>query len=236
MCIFNYIITIFQFWNEHDKKSQFWVSRACINRPEERELDVLIQAYLKIGYVKSRVVRFYSVLFYFIVETSSYSTVFCALSTAFLLYSRNANTDISGNIIKPNLWTSMNERTNTLLYKNIYLSHFILERVDISVVYEKWVQTAILTQLLLWPEHAVLSSRTHLALLPHLGRGCSTWVRWGLLSVCKLALTLAFLSPTDSTAAGICLYSFITPTCFRFFFRLFTQVHLWLTARSRVNI
>ena len=34
--------------------------------------------------------------------------------------------------------------------------------------------------------------------------------------------------PIDSTAAGICLYSFVTPTCFRFFFRLFTQMHLWL--------
>ena len=45
-----------------------------------------------------------------------------------------------------------------------------------------------------------------------------------------------FLSLTNSTATGICLYSFITPTCICFFFRLFTQVHLWLTARSRVNI
>ena len=41
-----------------------------------------------------------------------------------------------------------------------------------------------------------------------------------------------FLSSTDSTAAGTCLYSFITPTCFRFFFRSFTQVHLWLMARQ----
>ena len=33
--------------------------------------------------------------------------------------------------------TNFNERTNTLLYKNIYLSHFILERVDVSVVCER---------------------------------------------------------------------------------------------------
>ena len=51
-----------------------------------------------------------------------------------------------------------------------------------------------------------------------------------------MALALAFLSPTNSTAAGTCLYSFIMPTCIRVFFRLFTQVHLWLMAQSKVNI
>ena len=30
---------------------------------------------------------------------------------------------------------------NTLLYKNIHLSHFILEKVDISVECERWVET-----------------------------------------------------------------------------------------------
>ena len=48
------------------------------------------------------------------------------------------------------------------------------------------------------------------------------------------------LSPTDLISTGICIYYFITPTCFRLnhliFFRLFTQVHHWLTARSRVNM
>ena len=34
-----------------------------------------------------------------------------------------------------------NERTNALLYKNMYLSHFILERVDVSVMCERWVET-----------------------------------------------------------------------------------------------
>ena len=89
-------------------------------------------------------------------------------------------------------------------------------------------QTAILTQLLFL---------TKAALLPHLGRSCSTGGRWGPRpSVCKLALTLAFLWPTNSTATSTCLCSFITHTCFCFFFRLFTQVHLWLTARSRINL
>ena len=48
------------------------------------------------------------------------------------------------------------------------------------------------------------------------------------------------LPPTDSTVVGICIYYFKTPTYFRLdhmiFFRLFTQVPLWLTARSRVNM
>ena len=47
----------------------------------------------------------------------------------FVVYS---HTNTSGNIIKHNLRTSMNERT--YFFIKIYLSHFILERVDVSVV------------------------------------------------------------------------------------------------------
>ena len=63
---------------------------------------------------------------------------------------------------------------------------------------------------------------------------------------CSLSLTANWLSlwpslpPADSTAAGICIYYFIMPSYFRLdhmiFFRLLTQVHLWLTAWSRVNM
>ena len=53
-------------------------------------------------------------------------------NTLNMLYSRDTN--ISGNIIKHNLRTSMNERTH--FYIKINLSHFILERVDVSVVCE----------------------------------------------------------------------------------------------------
>ena len=95
----------------------------------------------------------------------------------------------------------------------------------LSVRDEWWQgQTAILSQLLL-----LTIAASQLGLL-----NCGRWGPQPL--VCKLALTLAFLSPTNSTVAFTCLYSFITPTCYRFFFRLFTQMHLWLTARSRVNI
>ena len=47
-------------------------------------------------------------------------------------------------------------------------------------------------------------------------------------------------TPTDSTAAGICIYYFIMPTNFWLnpvsFICLFIQVQLWLTAQSRVNM
>ena len=48
------------------------------------------------------------------------------------------------------------------------------------------------------------------------------------------------LFPTNSTATGICIYYFMMPSYFRLdhviFIRSFTQVHLWLTTRSRVNM
>ena len=124
--------------------------------------------------------------------------------------------NISGNIIKHNLRTSMNERTHFFI--KICISHILFSMFLWCVRDERrqW-QTSTLTQLLL-----IIA-----ALLPHLGWVCSIGGRWGpQSSVCKVAPTLAFLFPTNSTAAGTCLYSFITPTCFRFFFRLFTQVHL----------
>ena len=129
----------------------------------------------------------------------------------------------------------MTNETN--LFIKICISHDLFSKrlMFLWCVRDEWRQgqTAILTNFFSWPWHAVLSSRTHLALLPHLSWSCSTGDRWGPQpSVCKLVLTLVFLSPTNSTAAGVCLYSFITPTCFCFF----TLLHLWLTVWSRVNI
>ena len=127
----------------------------------------------------------------------------------------------------------MNEWTHFFI-KNMYLSHFFFR--CFAGVCE---MSGDRDRLLYWPnfflEHSTLCYL--LALLPHLGWGCSTGGNWGPQpSVYLLVFTLAFLSPTNSTAAGTCLYSFITSSCFRFFFRLFTQVHLSLTARSRVII
>ena len=52
------------------------------------------------------------------------------------------STCIYGNNIKHNLQTSMNERTHFFI--KIYLSHFILERIDVSVVCEIWVERHML--------------------------------------------------------------------------------------------
>ena len=143
--------------------------------------------------------------------------------------------------------TSFNERTNTLLYKKYVSLTLYSERIDVSVVCERWVKTG--TDGYIDPtsslDHSTLcylQEPTYLffsvlaaVAQPGVAEGHgSQSASWA--SVCKLALTLAFLCPTNSTAASTCLYSFITYTCFRFFFRLFTQVHLWLRARSRVNI
>ena len=49
-----------------------------------------------------------------------------------------SHTNTSKNIIKHDLWTSMNEWTHFFI--KVYLSHFILKRVDISVVCERWVE------------------------------------------------------------------------------------------------
>ena len=133
--------------------------------------------------------------------------------------------------------TNFNEQANTLLYKIMFLSHFIL---DFSVVRERWVETG--TDSYIDPTFLLTIARcvifkNPLSTSSASWLGCSTGGRWGPLpTVCKLALTLGFLSLTNSATAGTCQYSFITSTCFRFLFRLFTQVHLWLTARSRVNI
>ena len=151
-------------------------------------------------------------------------------------------THIRGNIIKPNLRTSMNERTNerTHFFIKIYISHTLFSKglTFLWCVRHEWIQgqTAILTQLLL-----LTIARCILFKKP-LSTSSTSWLgllNWGLLRSTSLSLQagpLVFLLPTDLTATGTCLYSFITSTCFRFFFRLFTQVHLWLTAWSRVNI
>ena len=62
-----------------------------------------------------------------------------AVARSVVLYTHNDNTNISGNIIKHNLRTSINERTH--FFVKIYISHFILERADISVVCERLVDT-----------------------------------------------------------------------------------------------
>ena len=120
--------------------------------------------------------------------------------------------------------TNFNERTNTLLYEK-YISHFILQRVDVGCVWEvSWRrgQTVILTQ----------SSSDHSSTSSSSWQGCSTVGHWGPQALSlqadshsgilspnwlQLELELNWFKPSVSW-----LYFYLTSTCFR----LFTQVHL----------
>ena len=127
----------------------------------------------------------------------------------YVLYSHNHNIDLQ---------TSMNERTHFFI--KIYISHTLFS-MYLWCVRDEWRQgqTAILTP---------TSLLTIAAPLLHLG--------WGLFKrgsprVTALNLlagpSLWHSRPTYSTATGICLYSFITSTCFHFFFPLiYTGVSL----------
>ena len=150
-----------------------------------------------------------------------------SLGSVLLLYSHYTN--ISRNIIKHNIRTSMNERTNTLLYKNKSLTLYS-RKGDVYCVWEmSWRQgqTAILTQVLLATLAAFLSS---------LGWSCSTVGDWELKALyLPLALTLGILSPTNSNRLGTWLYYCLTFTCFRCSSVYLHRCISWLTARSRVN-
>ena len=146
------------------------------------------------------------------------------------------NTTILRDIIKQ--WrTSMNERT--LFFKKIYLSHFILERVDVGCVWEViWRQGQTATH---WPKVLL----TIAVLLPHLGWGCSTVGHWGLQALSLHAVSHAgILSPNwlqlqlelTQAVCGTCLYNCLSPTCFRCSSAYLHRCISWLTARSRVNI
>ena len=69
----------------------------------------------------------------------------------------------------------MNERTHFFI--KVYLSHFILERVDIGCMWEvRWRRRQTATY---WPKVLLIIP----ALLPHLGWGCSTMGHWGLAAL-----------------------------------------------------
>ena len=87
----------------------------------------------------------------------------------------------------------MNERTHFFI--KIYLSHFILERVDVGFVWEmSWRRGQTATY---WPKVLLAIA----ALLSHLGWVDQPWVTEGWKPlVCKLILMLASCPPTDSNS------------------------------------
>ena len=143
-----------------------------------------------------------------------------------LLYSRNTN--ISRNIIKHNIRTSMNERT--YFFIKIYLSHFILKRV-MFVVCERWVgdRDGRLYWNKFFRDHSSSSFASWL--------GCSTVGQWGpkALSL-QTGSRASILSPTDPNRLDTWLYYCLASTCFRCSSAYLHRCISWLTARSRVNI
>ena len=103
---------------------------------------------------------------------------------------------MSGNIIKHNLQTSMNERTQFFI--KIYLSLFILERVDVSVVCERWVERHILRErnsssYMFFREPGVLTLAPPCKLVRDDLIGCVSDTRLRFSALC-LKLTVWFLS------------------------------------------
>ena len=94
--------------------------------------------------------------------------------------------------------TSMNERTHFFI--KIYLSHIILERVDVGCVWEvSWRLGQTATY---WPKVLL----TIAALLSQIDWGCSTVGHWGPKALC-LALTSAScpqLNPTATDSSRLC--------------------------------
>ena len=126
--------------------------------------------------------------------------------------------------------TNFNERTNTLLYKKIYLSHFILERVDVSCV---WEVGGDKDGLLFWPS----SSSDHSSTSSSSWLGCSTVVHWGPKALCQpLALNSESYLQLTRTASDTWSYNCLASTCFRCSSTYLHWCISWLTARSRVNM
>ena len=122
--------------------------------------------------------------------------------------------------------------TNTLLYKNINLSHFIFERV-MFIVCEKWVDK---DGLLYWPKFFL---STIAALLSHLGLGCSTVGHWGPKSIdLQLVLTSASCLQLTQTVWAPGYIIFLHPPASAVLPLIYTGASLdwWLGRGSICNI
>ena len=115
--------------------------------------------------------------------------------------------------------TNFNERTNTLLYKNI-ISHTLFLKgwcwLCVRDELGDWDRLLYWTQVLL----------TIAAVLPHLGWGCSTVGHWGPKALClPLVLTWASCLPLSQAVCALVILLF-NVHLLPLFFRLFTQVRL----------
>ena len=126
-----------------------------------------------------------------------------------MLYSPNDNIDLR---------TSMNERTH--FFVKLFFPHTLFSGglMFLLCVRDGWRQTDCYIDPTSSLDHSSTSSTSYLGLL-NMGslRAISLILQAGPHSGLPLL--------TNSTATGTCLYSSITPTCFRFFSRLFALVH-----------
>ena len=132
----------------------------------------------------------------------------------------SCNTNISGNIIKHNIRTSMNEWI--LFFIKIYLSHFILERV-MFVVCERWVGDG--DRLLYWPKF-FLRPEQHFFLI--LAGVAQPWVTEGPKPSVCCWLSLRHLVSNWLEPSGHLVILLSNTHLLLLFFRLFTQVHLMI--------
>ena len=128
----------------------------------------------------------------------------------------------------------MNERTHFFI--KIYLSHFILERVEVGCVCERWVGDGDRLQHI-DPSSSDPSSTSF-----------SSWLgllnRWSLRAQRPLSATgshFSILSPTDSNSNWFkpsvsWLYFCLTPTCFRCSSVYLHRGISWLMAWSKLYV
>ena len=151
--------------------------------------------------------------------------------------------------------TSMNERKHFFI--KVYLSHFILERVDVGCVWEvSWRRGQTATY---WPK--VL--QTIAALLSHFGWAAQPWVTEGPKPSVCCWLSIRHLVPNwlqlqlelelTQAVCGTWLYNCLTPTCFlwayasatitefnhvhrlRWYSDIFDRMHLFLCSSAYLH-
>ena len=143
-----------------------------------------------------------------------------------VLYSRNTN--ISRNIIKHNVRTSMNQRTH---FFSKYISHTLFSKGWCLLCVRDELETGIYCYIdsSSSREHSSTSSSSWLGLLD----------RWSLRAQSPVSAAGSHFdvwSPTDPNRLCTWLYYCLTPTYFRCSSTYLHRCISWLTAQSRVNI
>ena len=124
---------------------------------------------------------------------------------------------------------NFNERTNTLLHKNI-ISYTLFSKgwCLLCVRYELETRTDC---------YIDPSSSDHSSTSSSSWLGCSTVGHWGPKALClPLALNSASCLQLTPTDLGTWLYNCLPSICFRFSSAYLHRCISWLTARSRVNM